>query len=267
LVARGDPTVWISPDLAWHAGESTGKRGRPRVFADAAIQAVLTLKVLYQLPLRAAQGMAGSLIRLAGLDWPVPHLSTLSRRQRDLVVTIPYRPRGGPLHLVIDGTGLKVPGEGEWEVGKHGAGKRRVWRKVHPVVDADSHEVRAVGMTDRRHGDGGIVPGLLAQVPEAERIAVLGGDGAYDTRGVYEASALRKAGLVVPPRRNSKVVEDADHRGCPAKREPARHQASGTTPLEVWERLPGAQPRRDGHVAPKALGRAPLGRRTRRSGG
>jgi Transposase DDE domain len=174
------------------------------VFAHAAIQAVLTLKVPYRLPLRAAQGMAGGLIRLAGLDWTVPHFGTLSRRQRDLVVTIPYRPRGGPLHLVIDGTGLKVPGEGEWEVGKHGAGKRRVWRKVHPVAYADSHEVRAVGMTDRRHGDGGIVPGLLAQVPEAERIAVLGGDGAYDTRGVYEASALRKAGLVVPPRRNGR---------------------------------------------------------------
>jgi len=115
LMARGDLTVWISPDLAWHASEGTGRRGRPRVFADAAIQAVLTLKVLYQLPLRAAQAMAGSLIRLAGLEWPVPHYSTLSRRQKSLTVTIPYRVRGGPLHLVIDSTGLKVLGEGEWK--------------------------------------------------------------------------------------------------------------------------------------------------------
>lgn len=204
LIARGDLTVWISPDLTWHVEEGTGRRGRPRVFTDVAIQAVLTLKVLYQLPLRAAQGMAGGLIRLAGLDWKVPHYSTLSRRQKDLTVTIPYRARGGPLHLVIDSTGLKVLGEGEWKVRKHGADKRRVWRKVHLVIDADSHEVRAVEMTDHRHGDGEIVPGLLAQLPKAEQIGVISGDGAYDTRGVYEASAARDAALVVPPRRNGK---------------------------------------------------------------
>ena len=150
LIARSDLTVWISPDLAWHAAEGTGRRGRPPTFSDAAIQAVLTLKVLCQLPLRAAQGMAGSLIQLAGLDWRVPHYSTLLGRQKDLTVVIPYRPRGGPLHLVIDSTSLKVLGEGEWKVRKHGADKRRVWRKVHLVIDADSHEVRAVEMTDHR---------------------------------------------------------------------------------------------------------------------
>jgi hypothetical protein len=204
LISRGDLTVWISPDLAWHAAEGTGRRGRPRVFTDGAIQTVLTLKVLYQLPLRAAQGMAGSLIRLAGLDWRTPHYSTLSRRQKDLTVVIPYRPRGGPLHLVIDSTGLKVLGEGEWNVRKHRADKRRVWRKVHLVIDADSHEVRAVEVTDHRHGDGEIVPGLLTQLPKAERIGLISGDWAYDTRGVYEASTSRAATLVVPPRRNGK---------------------------------------------------------------
>lgn len=204
LIARGDLTVWLSPDLAWHAPAGTGRRGRPPTFSDAAIQTVLTLKVLFQLPLRAAQGMAGSLIRLAGLDWVVPHYSTLSRRQQSLTVAIPYRPRGGPLHLVIDSTGLKVLGEGEWKVRQHGADRRRVWRKVHLVVDADSHEVRAVELTDHRHGDGEVVPGLLAQVPVAEPIAVISGDGAYDTRGVYAASAAREAALVVPPRRNGR---------------------------------------------------------------
>ncbi len=113
LIARGDLTIWLSPDLAWHAPEGSGRRGRPLVFSDAAIQCVLTLKVLFQLPLRAAQGMARSLIHLVGLAWSVPHYSTLSRRQRDLTVEIPYRPRGEPLHLVIDSTGLKVLGEGK----------------------------------------------------------------------------------------------------------------------------------------------------------
>ena len=95
LISRGNLTVWISPGLAWHAAEGTGRRGRPPVFTDAAIQTVLTLKVLFQLPLRAAQGMAGSLIRLAGLDWRTPHYSTLSRRQKDLTVTIPIAPEVG----------------------------------------------------------------------------------------------------------------------------------------------------------------------------
>jgi hypothetical protein len=134
----------------------------------------------------------------------VPHTSTLSRRQQSLTVAIPYRTRGGPLHLVIDSTGLKVPGEGEWKVRKHGADKRRVWRKVHLAIDANSHEVRAVEMTDHRHGDGEIVPGLLAQLRPEERIGVISGDGAYDTHGVYEASAACGAALVVPPRRNGR---------------------------------------------------------------
>ncbi len=85
---------------------------------------------------------------------------------------------------------------------KHGADKRRAWRKVHLAIDADSHEVRAVEMTDHRHGDGEILPDLLAQLPEVEQIAVISGDGAYDTRTAYAASASRKAALLVLPRRN-----------------------------------------------------------------
>ena len=204
MIARGDLTVWLSPDLAWQAPEGTGKRGRPQVFSDTAIQCALTLKVLFQLPLRAAQDLVGSLIRLAGLGWPVPHYSTLSRRQQGLTVVIPYRSGGEPLHLVVDSTGLKVLGEGEWKVRRHDADRRRVWRKVHLAVDARNHEIRAVEMTDHRHGDGEILPDLLAQVPKEERIADIGGDGAYDTRRAYAAAAARNATLLVPPRRNGR---------------------------------------------------------------
>jgi hypothetical protein len=204
LIARGDLTIWLSPDLDWNAPEGGARRGRPMVFSDAAIQCALTLKVIFGLPLRAAQGLVASLLRLAGLDWPVPHYSTLSRRQKDLTVVIPCRSRSEPLHLVVDSTGLKVLGEGEWKVKRHGADRRRVWRKVHLAVDADSHEIRAVEMTDHRHGDGEILPDLLAQVPEGEGIASIGGDGAYDTRAAYAASAARNAALIVPPRRNGK---------------------------------------------------------------
>ncbi|MBP0447881.1 IS5 family transposase [Roseomonas sp. SSH11] len=149
---------------------------------------------------------------------------------------VAYRARGGPLHLVIDSTGLKVLGEGEWKVRKHGADKRRVWRKVHPVIDADSHEVRAVEMTDHRHGDGEIVPGLLAQVPRAERIGMISGDGAYDTPGVYEASASRDAALVVPQRRNGKPWK-AKTTGAAARNETLR--AIRHLGRRLWKRWSG----------------------------
>ncbi|WP_235925130.1 IS5 family transposase [Roseomonas harenae] len=214
LIARGDLTVWLSPDLARHAPAGSGKRGRLPVFSDAAIQCALTLKVLFQLPLRAAQGLVGSLIRLAGLGWSVPHFSTLSRRQQALTVVIPYRARGEPLHLVVDSSGLKVLGEGKWKVRRHGADRRRIWRKVHLAVDADSHEIRAVEMTDHWHGDGEILPDPLAQVPQGEQIASVGGDGAYDTRTAYAAAAVRNADLLVPPRRNGKPWKTPTRGAC-----------------------------------------------------
>ncbi|MFH5927492.1 transposase [Roseomonas xinghualingensis] len=141
--------------------------------------------------------------------------------------------------------GLKVLGQGEWKVRKHGADKRRVWRKVHLVIDADSHEVRAVEMTDHRHGDGEIVPGLLARLPEGERLGMISGDGTYDTRGVYEASAACKADLVVPPRRNGKPWE-ARTAGASATRRFASSgisdggsgSAGAATTAAVWPRRP-----------------------------
>ncbi|MFC0385842.1 IS5 family transposase [Muricoccus vinaceus] len=138
------------------------------------------------------------------MDWRVPHYSTLSRREKNLGIAIPYRLRSGPLHLVIGSTALKVLGEGEWKVRKYGADKRRVLHKVHLVIDADSHEIRAVEMTVHQHGDGEIVPGLLAQLPDEEPIGVISGDSAYDTRRVYEASVSRQANWVVPRRRKGK---------------------------------------------------------------
>jgi hypothetical protein len=249
LIARGDLTVWLSPAFGWQAPEGTGRRGRPQVFSDVAIQCVLTLKVLFQMPLRAAQGTAGSLIHLAGLDWPAPHYSTLSRRQKKLTVAIPSRPRGEPLHLVVDSTGLKILGEGEWKVRKHGADQRRVWRKVHLAIDAESHEIRAVEMTDRRNGDGDILPDLLAQLPQEEQIASISGDGAYDTRSVYEASAARKAVLLVPPRRNGKPWK-TQTAGVPERNETLR--AIKHLGRRLWKRWSGYHRR---SLAEKAMSR------------
>ena len=113
LAQRGSLLIWFDPETDWLA-TPTGKRGRQPTFSDAAIQACLTLKVLFGLPLRQATGMVASLLELAELDWLVPDFSTLCRRQRSLTVQIPYRPSTGALHLLIDSTGIKAEGDGEW---------------------------------------------------------------------------------------------------------------------------------------------------------
>jgi len=130
LKRRGSLTIWFDPEMKWDA-EPSGKRGRSRTFSDAAIQTCLTMKVLFGMALRQKTGFVESLLRLTGLDWVVPDFSTICRRQRTLAVNIPYRGAKGPLHLLIDSTGIKVEGEGEWNARKHGGRKRRVWRKVH----------------------------------------------------------------------------------------------------------------------------------------
>ena len=106
-------TIWLDPDMAW-AAKPTGKRGRQPVYSDPAIQACLTMKVLFGMALRQTTGFVESLLHLIGLDWAVPDFSTLSRRQKILAVNIPFRGSQGPLHLLIDSTGIKVEGEGEW---------------------------------------------------------------------------------------------------------------------------------------------------------
>ena len=128
LRRRGSLTIWFDPEMAWEAAP-TGKRGRQPSYSDAALRTCLTIKVLFGMALRRATGFVESLLRLMGLDWAVPDFSTLSRRQKALKVHIPFRGSPGPLHLLIDSTGIKVEGEGEWNARKHGGSKRRVMAK------------------------------------------------------------------------------------------------------------------------------------------
>jgi len=137
LKQRGSLSIWFDAEMAWEA-EPSGRRGRQQAYSDAAIQACLTLKVLFGLPLRQTTGFIESLLELVGLSWAVPDFSTLCRRQKTLAVNIPYRGSGGPLHLLIDSTGVKAEGEGEWNTRKHGGTKRRLWRKIHIHCPAGS---------------------------------------------------------------------------------------------------------------------------------
>ena len=154
------------------------------------------MKVLFGMALRQTAGFVESLLQLVGLDWTVPDFSTLSRRQKTLAVNIPYRGAKGPLHLLIDSTGIKVEGEGEWHARKHGGPKRRVWRKIHLGIDEETLEVRAVEITGSHIGDAPVLPDLLKQIPAHEQIGRVTADGAYDTRKCHDAIADRGADAV-----------------------------------------------------------------------
>ena len=145
-----------------------------------------------------------SLLTLAKLDWPVPDFSTLCRRSSDLTVAIPYRSSTGALHLLIDSTGIKAMGEGEWSCRKHGASRPRQWAKVHLGIDAETLEIRAIEVTGSRVGDGPMLPKLLEQIPLEEPISTVTADGAYDTRACHAAIAARQATAVIPTRRNGR---------------------------------------------------------------
>lgn len=203
LKQRGSLTVWFDPSMQWDAVPS-GRRGRQQAYSDAAIQACLTLKVLLGLPLRQATGFVASLLKLSGLDWSVPDFSTLSRRQKTLDVTIPFRGSKGALHLLVDSTGIKVEGEGEWHTRKHGGSKRRVWRKIHLGIDEETLEIRAVEVTSSNVGDAPMLPELLKQIGPDQDIATVTADGAYDTRACHDAIADCGAAAVIPPRRTAR---------------------------------------------------------------
>ena len=208
LKSRGSLLIWLDKDMAWFAAKS-GKRGRSHTFSDAAIQFCLSIKCLFGLPLRQSLGMVESLLKQAGLDWPVPDFSTVSRRQKTLNVVIPYRPGDGELHLLVDSTGIKMLGEGEWKRKKHGADYRRQWRKVHIGIDAQTLEIRAIEVTSSSVGDAPMLPELLAQIPPNEHVATVSGDGAYDTKGCHAAIAARGAAAIIPTRKNGQPWKES----------------------------------------------------------
>ncbi|PHV11816.1 IS5 family transposase [Chitinimonas sp. BJB300] len=203
LTARGSLLVWLDKDMQWLA-QPAGNNGRPAKYTDAAIQFCLSIKCLFNLPLRQSLGMVQSLLQLAGLDWAVPDHSTVCRRQRTMQVQIGYRRSNGALHVPVDSTGIQFLGEGEWKRKIHGAEYRRQWRKVHLGIDAETLEIRAIEVTGNGVGDAPILPELLMQLPADEPVATATRDGAYDTQGCYAALVGRGIMPVIPPRKNAK---------------------------------------------------------------
>jgi hypothetical protein len=204
LRQRGSLTVWFTDEAirAWRAEPRTTRGGQPR-YSALAILTALTLRAVFRLGLRQTEGLIASILRLLGLGLAVPDHTTLSRRAATLEVPRPRPGGGGPLHLLVDSTGLRLGGPGEWLVEKHGTRTRRAWRKLHLGVDAETGRIEAVELTTSDADDGSRVGPLLDQVGGA--VASFTGDGAYDREDVYDAVAERhpEAAVVVPPRRDA----------------------------------------------------------------
>jgi Transposase DDE domain len=193
--------MWIDDSVLTDAPEpGTRKRGRPCVYAGAVIQILLGLKQVFRLQLRVLQGLEQSLRELAFAGLPVPNYSTLSRRAQKLEVVLPVLHNSEPLHLVVDSTGLKIYGEGEWKVRKHGYSKRRTWRKVHLAMDVKTGQVCGALMTHQDVDGASVLPDLLDQIAADVPIVTTGGDGAYDTKDCRAAIATRSAEPSIPPR-------------------------------------------------------------------
>jgi len=215
LIGRGSLTLWLEEKTigSWMNTERSGKRGHPYEYSDVAVECMLLLKQVFHLGLRQTQGFMQSIFQLVGQELPVMSYTQLSRRQKDLAINLSRQIRGQPLHVVVDATGLKVYGEGEWKTRQHNISKRRTWAKVHLAFNAETQEVIAEITTANNVHEKEMLPNLLAQVEEG--IAQVSGDTGYDYQTCYQAIAAKGARAVIPPRRNGRVwnngqVDDRD---------------------------------------------------------
>src|SRR3954447_15484868 len=213
LQERGSLTLWVTPEAlkAWHA-PPTGKRGRARYYSDLAIETGHLLRLAFGRPWRQTEGLLRSVVTLLGVSLAIPDHTTFSRRSTGLSLPTTLTPSSEPVHVVIDSTGLKVYGAGEWQREKHGERGRRSWRKLHLAVNPESGEILASELTTNEVGDLAVVGPLLEQIPGV--IASVMADGAYDAEPVYRAIAEHQppasSTVIIPPRVTAVLSPAAD---------------------------------------------------------
>ena len=207
LINRGNLSIWFDPKTQWYA-QPKGKHGRNQTYSDTAIQCCLMIKSLFHLSLRMVTGFVQSLIHLCRLDWTAPDYSTICRRQKHIDIAINYQKSSNGLQLLVDSTGLKFLGEGEWKRKKHQPEYRRQWRKLHIGIDAETLQIRAIQLTTNNVSDSQVLGDLLDQIPQDEQIDSVYTDGAYDTKQCRQVIADRQAHAVIPPRKNAKPWKD-----------------------------------------------------------
>jgi hypothetical protein len=221
LVQRGSVTFWFSEDVIrqWHHANPRADRGHPFVYSDAAIQSLLVLRELFQLPYRQTEGLGRSLAQLMRAEIEIPDYTSLAKRAAKLGISLDVSKHKGAIDVVVDSTGLKVFGEGEWKMRKHGKSKRRTWRKLHLTVNPETQEIEAETLTENSCDDASQVDPMLDQVPD--RTKAFYGDGAYDKWKVYETLERRRTKAIIPPQRNAKISRHGNSGGHPLSRDEA----------------------------------------------
>lgn len=218
LASRGRITFWLPDDCdSFWCHDGPAKRGGQWAYSDGAIEAVLIVRKVFNLAFRQTEGFVDSILGLLGTGLKCPDYSLICRRQAALKPALDKIPKGGKIDLVFDSTGLKVYGEGEWKVRKHGPSKRRTWRKLHVAVDPTTTEVHAVTLTDNGVHDCEEVEPLLEQVTAEVENAL--GDGAYDKQKAYRALEKRTIQPKIPPQHNALLSKQAKRGGEPKPRD------------------------------------------------
>jgi len=205
LVQRGSIMFWMSDDFekTWlYTGEK--QRGSQFDYSDQAILVMLTVKEVFHLTNRGVEGFMCSIFQLMKINLPVPDHSTLSKRGKRLRVNLPKK-ASQSLNIVMDSTGLKIYGEGEWKVRMHGVSKRRTWLKLHVGANPEDGEIQAVLLTQNNISDDQAVRPLLDQIEQT--IIDFAADGAYDKRKVYDRLNAHSpdVNILIPPRKNARI--------------------------------------------------------------
>ena len=216
LVDRGKLTFWIPEalDKAWYADKGSDKK-----YTDRAIEVLSVLRFRFGLTLREVEGFAGSIFEWMGLEVDIPSYSTLCRRlgALNLILWQKLSPTDR-LHVVVDSTGLKVYGEGEWKVRIHGVGKRRALRKLHLAIDEKNNQILAVVLTTNDFKDNEVLPVLMDQI-DSKNIAKVTGDGAYDDKKCFAWAEAKEIKAVFPPQRGAKIQQHGNSKKKPKRRD------------------------------------------------
>ncbi|TWT65158.1 Transposase DDE domain protein [Posidoniimonas polymericola] len=234
LVRRGDVTLWLEEDviIGWEHENAEKKVGRPFTYSEEAVRCLLSLREVFGLTYRQTEGFGRSLVRLMDAKIAIPDFTSLQKRAAKLEIPLTAKPKRGPVDIVVDSTGLKVYGDGEWKARKHGVSKRRTWRKLHIAIDPKTGEIVAEESTDNDKHDADLVEPLIEQVERP--IERFYGDGAYDQRKVYEALECEAAQPIIPPRKNAKVWRHGNSSDCRLPRDQALRQIRRTS-RKAWK--------------------------------
>lgn len=208
LKKRGSISLWISEDAIkkWQSPRDPHFIGAPQQYSDDAILCLMALKVVYNIPYRQLIGFVLSIFVLMKVMLKVPHFTTVASRARLLGKYFKRISKAIPTDLVLDSSGFKIYGEGEWTVRQHGKQKRRRWKKFHIGVCPSTHEIIVTEVTELEKADCEVGPRLLKKAPRSVKRAV--GDGAYDTWECYKSAYERGQKLIVPPRKGAVFNEE-----------------------------------------------------------